>query len=156
MNLGSTPQKWVCYVHKSDIFRYYADPPLGSFIEARIQQRLIARLAQCKGAKLRIHAEVVASIQARSADQIEWMEKRLGASLSDNDDHAQDGLRRAEDLLDCPPEAITWLSQATSTLAPEPLSPEASGPQIAERVGLLRKLIAAQVQARQATLAGRP
>jgi hypothetical protein len=87
----------------------------GHATEARTRRAralLARRAASVPGPKLRLHSSVVAPILDAQRADLEWIEARLGASLTE-DLEAQDAqsIRCEDDLLEFSPESLQWLAE---------------------------------------------
>ena len=110
-----------------------ADPILSK----RFERGLVDRLTQIPGPKLRFSPAVLGSVLQDHADDIRWMENRLGAGLTEDAADETSGVNDEEDLLQVEPSALGWLASQLGTSAPRGESPT-DARQVA---GLVRLLV---------------
>jgi hypothetical protein len=91
-------------------------------------RQLVAALATLGGPKFRLHSETAAPILAAQAEDIAWMEARLGAPLSEDlAAHDAGAIRALEELIDPGAPEIDWLLDRAGVrkAPPEAVPPEA-------------------------------
>lgn len=102
--------------------------------------RLIRKLAEIKGHKLRFSPDLVRPVLEANRADIDWMETRLGRSFEEDMGHAEFEVAGEADLLGYSEEALAALRQWTGAPAETANDPE----EVARLVGQLRRMLAAE------------
>lgn len=72
---------------------------------------LVARLAELKGSKLRFATKAVQTTLDNNRENIQWMEQRIGASLTELYEDSADAIHSERDLLCYHLSDLMWLAQ---------------------------------------------
>lgn len=88
-------------------------PPQGLGLQAlRENGRLVRALQQLKGDKVRLSRALIAPVLERHADDIAWIEQRLGAPFPSDVGRSEAGAIESEaDLLDFDEATVRWLAE---------------------------------------------
>lgn len=121
-------------------FRRHGLPHLGAEDQLERQRRLLERMANLKGSRIRFAPALLAPVLDAQRADLDWMEARLGRSLSRLGE-AQDGdVRSEDDLQSCSNEGLRWLAEQLGDPPPGRLA--APGPkEIARRMFRLWGLV---------------
>jgi hypothetical protein len=133
---------------------------LGPRLEAgshlvRCNARLVTAVAQLKGPPLRISAKVAEAIRDRNADDLQWMERRMGCLL--REDFGRNGestVASEADLLQAGPVEIKWLREQLGPAAASLSSNRVEPAQVARLMYNLYEQICADEAAADNGVAG--
>jgi hypothetical protein len=129
------------------VYTYHKYTPTAYQPKSIKEPRLLTNyLMQLKGSKLRFATQMVQPILDANRADIEWIEKRLGASLTEPYENSEDAIYSEDDLLRYKPETLLWLAQQLGDDYVEACNPQMTPQQVAQWMALLHKKLLANIE----------